>query len=75
VSRSKARSELLELEATWKRNPTSFLNLEEILGKLSAQPKAELLTLIGRMAMLAPESLSACGFKEFEPEEPDNEFD
>jgi hypothetical protein len=62
------------LEATWKDNPSSFLDLEGILGGLSAKPKAILLALIGRMAMLAPESLAACGIEGFEPEDPDSEF-
>lgn len=56
------------LKATWEVNPTSFLDLDVFLGELSAKSKADLIKLIARVIAAAPEGLSACGFKEFEPE-------
>jgi hypothetical protein len=49
------------LEATWNSNPTSFLDLETFVAGLGDRPKVDLLDLIARMGMLAPESLVACG--------------
>ncbi len=49
------------LEATWASNPSSFLDLEAFIAGLGDRQKTELLDLIARMAMAAPESLSACG--------------
>jgi hypothetical protein len=63
------------LEVTWERNPTSFFDLTEVLDDLASKPKAVLLKLIAKMAMVAPESLSACGVKAFEADEADTQFD
>jgi uncharacterized Zn finger protein len=63
------------LEATWKANPESFLDLEAFLVGLSKKSSAELAKLIGRMALVAPESLSACGFEDFESEPDEAGFD
>ena len=56
------------LEATWKLNPGSFLDLDDYLGRLATKSSGDLVKLIGRMAVAAPESLAACGFRDFEPE-------
>ena len=63
------------LAATWESNPASFFDLADILDDLASKPKTELLKLIGKMAMLAPEVLSACGVKEFEADETDGAVD
>jgi hypothetical protein len=60
--------------ATWERNPESFLDLNQVLKKMAAKPKADLLRLIGKMAMTAPECLTACGFRDFRPDENDSEL-
>ncbi len=49
------------LEATWNSNPSSFFDLEALITGFGDRPKTELLDLIARMAMMAPESLQACG--------------
>ena len=60
---------------TWKSNPASFFDLTELLEALASKPRPELVKLIGKMAMTAPESLSACGVKNFQSNEADNRFD
>ncbi len=61
------------LEATWKCNPSSFVDIKDVLCQLSHLSKAELLTLIGEMAMRSPQSLIACGVRAFELEDEDVE--
>jgi uncharacterized Zn finger protein len=63
------------LRATWRANPRSFLDLDEFLQGLSNKSKDDLVGLIAEMAVAAPESLSACGFREFEPERTDDQVD
>jgi uncharacterized Zn finger protein len=63
------------LEATWKSNPASFFDLAQVLVDLAQKSKADLLKLIGKMAIVAPESLSACGVKAFQGDEADREVD
>lgn len=66
------------LEATWKRNPASFTDLQVVLDGLANHSPANLLKLIGEMAIAAPESLVALGFEDFDADQPDGddeEFD
>lgn len=65
---------VVALRETWKINPDSFFDVAAILADLANKPKADLVKLIGMMAMAAPESLGACGVKAFEPDETGNEF-
>ena len=65
---------LRALEATWKTNPASFLDLSKVLDDLASKSKTDLLMLIGNMVTIAPETLTACGVKGFEPEPLDDEF-
>ncbi len=51
------------------------MDLAEILAGLASKPRSELLKLIGEMALVAPESLSACSVKDFDPDAADDEFD
>ena len=62
---------LRALQATWEITPDSFFDLDEFLDALLNEPIADLVWLIGEMALAAPEALSACGFEEFEPERDD----
>jgi uncharacterized Zn finger protein len=58
---------------TWKVNPESFFDIGLLLKGLANRRKSELLELIGKMALAAPESLRACGVKGFEEEGEENE--
>ncbi|MGH7644651.1 MAG: SWIM zinc finger family protein [Gemmatimonadales bacterium] len=60
------------LRATWKLNPASFFDLDALLQDLSTRPKASMLTAIARMALAAPECLSALGVVGFEAEPGDD---
>ena len=57
------------LEETWKANPRSFLDLQEFLDQISTRSQSELIDAIGRMVLLAPETLSVFGLKGFEPKQ------
>jgi uncharacterized Zn finger protein len=63
------------LAATWERNPGSFWDLQETLDQLASKSKAELLALIGNMAMAVPALLVELGFEDFEDDQSDEEFD
>jgi len=56
------------LRATWKENPESFFELQDILTALSTRSKDYLLAAIVNMAMRAPESLAAFGVTQFAEE-------
>ena len=58
---------------TWKSHPASFFDLTELLDALASRPKPDLVKLIGKMALAAPESLSACGVKNFQSDGADND--
>ena len=60
---------------TWKTNPASFFDLKELLHALASRPKPDLVRLIAKMAMAAPESLGACGLKNFQSDEADDTLD
>mgnify|MGYP003383431537 CR=1 FL=1 len=57
------------LQETWKVNPDSFVDLDELIEGLASKKKTDLLRLIAEMVMIAPDSLSACGVEGFGPED------
>jgi SWIM zinc finger len=57
------------LQETWKANPGSFVDLDELVEGWATKRKTDLLRLIVKMAMVAPDSLSACGVEGFGPED------
>ena len=54
------------LEATWKAYPDTFFELENVVEDLTSQSRAQLIDLVAQMALIAPETLAACGVEEFE---------
>jgi uncharacterized Zn finger protein len=60
---------VVALEATWRANPESFFDLATVMDVLATKSKADLVALVGQMALLAPESLSACGITAFDRDE------
>jgi hypothetical protein len=63
------------LEATWKSNPASFFDLTQVLEDLANKSRVDLLKLIAKMAMVAPDSLGACGVTAFNADEAEHDFD
>jgi len=57
------------LRATWKENPESFFELQDVLTELAAKSKDYLLVAIVNMAMRAPEGLGALGVAQFSEED------
>ena len=57
------------LRATWKENPESFFELQDVLTDLSTRSKDDLLAAIVNMAMRAPEGLAAFGVTQFAEED------
>jgi uncharacterized Zn finger protein len=60
------------LEATWRANRTSFLDVDALLKALAARPKTELVATIGRLIARAPEGLAALGVPGFEDGDPED---
>jgi len=56
------------LYATWECHPESFFDVQPWLDALKTKSKAELLSLIGEMALTAPACLSAAGIEGVGPE-------
>jgi len=61
------------LRATWKANPESFFDLDGWLIVLSAETKATLIEMVGRMAAQSPELLSLFGIPGFEEDADEDE--
>ena len=57
------------LRATWKENPETFFELQDVLTTLSTRSKDYLLAAIVNMAMRAPEGLAAFGVTHFAEED------
>jgi hypothetical protein len=57
------------LRATWETNPESFFDLDGWLKVLSAETKATLIAMIGKMVVQSPELLGLFGVPGFEEEE------
>lgn len=61
------------LRKTWRVNPRSFLDLENLLGDLSRRPRRSLMAAVGAMIAAHPECLSALGIPGFEAGEDEDD--
>ncbi len=66
---------VIALNATWECHPETFFDVQPWLDALAKQSKGELLKMIGTMVMAVPETLGACGFEEFMPQDVESESD
>lgn len=63
------------LEATWNKYPETFFELEHVVEDLTSQSRPQLIDLVAQMALIAPETLAACGVEEFEEDGDEEMYD
>jgi len=63
------------LRKTWRVNPHSFLDLEDLLDVLSGRGESAVLDALRTVILAHPESLGALGVPGFEPDDPEGQGD
>ncbi len=63
------------LSKTWRVNPNSFLDLEDLLDVLSGRGESAILNALRTVILAHPESLGALGVPGFEPDDPEGQGD